>query len=128
VARTPTVDEMLDGKPRWVAVLWRTPAARLVFALAWVAGATYILVRAVTDPFFFDSRRAEVAFVVAPMLLIAFGVMAAEAAHDLVRRRDREVLVLMRGLVRMQSRFGWWLAAYVVATGVAFAVLHPGIG
>jgi hypothetical protein len=91
----------LEQSPAWVKALWATPGRRLAFSTAWIAGAIWVLFMALTDPQeWFEHRRAIGGFVAAPLLLVMFGLQAAEAARDLVSGRNS---------VPVFHRLGWWL-------------------
>ena len=91
----------LEERPAWVKAVWATPGRRLALSIASIAGAIWILLSALTDPEEWFGRRPSIpGFVAAPMLLVMFGLQAAEAARDLASGRDS---------VPVFHRLGWWL-------------------
>jgi hypothetical protein len=91
----------LARQPPWVRAIWATPAGRLVLGMAFLAVGGWILVSAVTDAGFFDDdRRAAVAFLAAPGLIVVFGSLVVDAVVDLVRHRNS---------IPLFHRIGWWI-------------------
>jgi hypothetical protein len=126
--RRPLSDEeqlalALEERPAWVKALWATPGRRLAFSIGWIAGAIWILFMALTDPQeWFEHRRAIAGFVAAPLILVMFGLQAAQAARDLALGRDS---------VPIFHRLGRWLGrrgivlivGYVLVMAAAVIVL-----
>jgi hypothetical protein len=105
-------------EPRWARSAWRTPLRRLAAALAFTALAVWVLASAITDPDdYFDNRRAEGAFVVAPALLAISGLTVAEALCDLATGDNRRP-----SLFRVRRRTPAFLAG-----AVAYVALMVGI-
>ena len=76
------------------------PGTAFLLSIGFLAGATWILVSALSDPdAFFEHRRSTVGFVAAPLLVLMFGLQAFEAIGDLARQRDS---------VPVFHRLGWW--------------------
>ena len=90
----------MAARPAWVKAIWATPERRLLLSVGFLAGGTWILVSAFSDPdAFFEHRRSTVGFVAAPLLVLMFGLQAVEAIGDLARQRDS---------VPVFHRLGWW--------------------
>jgi hypothetical protein len=103
--RPPSDEEALlvalEERPGWVKAVWATPGRRLALSIAWIAGALWVLFLALTDPQEWFGHRASIpGFVAAPLLLVMFGLQAAEAARDVALGRDS---------VPVFHRLGWWL-------------------
>jgi len=87
-----------------------------------LAVVTWTLLRAVTDPEFFEGRRAIVAFVGAPLLLLVFGYVTVVSIRDVLQGTDS--LPDARIATALSGWRGWTLASvYVVAMAWALSVL-----
>jgi hypothetical protein len=103
--------------------VWATPIRRLALSVLALAVSAWILKSAVSDPHFFDHRRAFGGFLAAPALAILFGAQAVQAIMDLAHRGNSPAVFI---------RLGRWLdgrrrpavGIYVAIMLVAYLLIH----